>query len=72
MLQSNDFGVLTLNESNKVVQTDNFYVGESFEQKLCIELDFGIKNRTTESKNNETATSAPHHILVAPVHYEAG
>ncbi|MDR2642004.1 MAG: hypothetical protein LBC74_04345 [Planctomycetaceae bacterium] len=72
MLQSTDFGMLALEETNTPVITDNFFVEESVGQKLCIELDFGVKNKTAGSKNNENTTSIPHHILVAPVHYEAG
>ncbi|MDR1484735.1 MAG: hypothetical protein LBT09_07920 [Planctomycetaceae bacterium] len=72
MLQSTDFGVLTLEDANAPALADNFYVDESLGQKLCVELDFDARNKTTGSKNNENATSIPQHILVAPVHYESG
>ncbi|MDR0390885.1 MAG: hypothetical protein LBH59_03185 [Planctomycetaceae bacterium] len=72
MLQSTDFDVVTLERANSAKLADDFYVGESFEQKLGIELDFGAKSKAEKPKSTENATSIPHHILVAPVHYEAG
>ncbi|MDR2170102.1 MAG: hypothetical protein LBP59_08170 [Planctomycetaceae bacterium] len=72
ILQSTDIGVPALNETNIAVRTNEFYNAESVGQKLNIELDFGVKTNSTESKNNDDVTSIPQHILVAPVHYEAG
>jgi phospholipase/carboxylesterase len=72
MLQSTDFGVLAIGKTDAPVLSDSFGVSESTEQKLRIELDFGVKTKPADSKNGTDTTSAPHHILVAPVHYEAG
>ncbi|MDR2763205.1 MAG: hypothetical protein LBB88_11415, partial [Planctomycetaceae bacterium] len=72
MLQSTDFDVMTLENSNASVLVDNFYLNESVEQKLNLELDFGTKTKSAETCGVENTSSIPHHILVAPVHYEAG
>ncbi|MDR1480659.1 MAG: hypothetical protein LBJ00_17160 [Planctomycetaceae bacterium] len=72
MLKSTDFDVQAIGKTDTLVLNSSLGASGSVGQKLCIELDFGVKAKPSDAKTPPDASSIPHHILVAPVHYEAG